>query len=75
MRVYGYVLLMTSHPANFGDHQHCGSGDIVFVVFPDNFVVHRHCGKGDIFLVCCVISRENVIKGSCNFFMGTIPSS
>ena len=32
------------------------------------FRCHRHCGSGDIMILLChLISRDNVIKGSCEF--------
>ena len=49
--------------------------------FPARFGGHTHCGSEDIMvLVCHVILKENVLKGSCDFmgvscdFMGRRPS-
>ena len=35
---------------------------------PAKFRGHRHCGSGDIiFLICHVISQDQIVKGSCDF--------
>ena len=32
---------------------------------PAKFGSHKHCSSGDVFLVCCVISQNDVIILSC----------
>ena len=31
--------------------------------FPTKFGEHKHCGSGDMFLICCVNSHDQIIKG------------
>ena len=50
MLFYGWGPLMVSHhPAKFGDHSYCGSGDVTFLVaeereIPDALAaIHHYC--------------------------------
>ena len=67
------LFIVFNHPARFGGHRHCGSGDItdqnfhvtLFLIvcsYPAKFDTHRHCGSGYI-----MILDFNVIIWTCDY--------
>ena len=33
---------------------------------------HRHCASGNMFLFCHMILQDHLIKGSCDFMIGSL---
>ena len=72
--------MLSHYLVKFGGHKHCDIGDIMVLVrhaiklshHPAKFGGHSHCGSGDIMvLVCHVIPQDHVMKGSCDFIVGS----